>query len=92
MKEIQFWRQIRKVRVGKRLFNWLLLSNFILVTFAGKHFIDPPDGPVDFVLKLAASLFIGALITGLTLCALPRNTLKFAIPINFILSILVAMI
>jgi hypothetical protein len=92
MKEIKFWRQIRKVRVGKRLFDWLLLSNFILVVFASKHFIAPPDGPLDFVFKIATSLLVGAIITGLTLWILQRKALKFVIAVNFFLTILVAMI
>jgi len=92
MNEIIFWREIRKNRLGKRLLDWLLLSNFFMVTFAGKHFIAPPDGPLDFALKLVKSLFVGAIITGLTLWSLPRKALKFVIPVNFVLTILVAMI
>ena len=92
MNEIKFWREIRKGKAGKRLFDWLLLSNFVLVTFAGKHLINPSDGPIDFVLKIVASLFIGTIITVLALWGLPRKALKFVIPVNFFLSILVAMI
>jgi len=83
---------MRKEKTGRRAFDWLLCSNFLLVTFLGKHFVEPPGGLLDFVLKVVGSFLVGAIITALIRWSLPKNALKFVIPVNFVLAIILAVI